>query len=403
LSRVYYIDWLRVFAVLLLVPFHTAMIFVFWDFHLKNPERSASLTDFNSFLDMWQMPLLLVLSGAGTWFALGHRNALGYVKERIQRLLIPLVFGMFVVIPPQVYVERISKGQFDGPYWQFYPHILDGIYPAGNFSWHHLWFLAYLFVFSMLLVPVTARLRREESRAARERIGAFLERPGRLLLMALPLMLFEATLRLVWHGEQNLINDWANFCVYITTFFWGYVLCCDGRIGEAILRQRRTFLALAVACAVFFKLLSAFKLEPVWGYNAPSMALLALRAFNTWCWVLALMGYGKRRLDFTNGFLRYATEAVLPFYILHQTIIIIIGYYVIRWEAGIAPKFIFICVAALITTVTVYEIFVRHIPPMRFLFGMKPTKSPAAVPPPQGPQGSLSPSPTPSSDARTGP
>ena len=371
MNRQYYIDWLRAFAVLLLVPFHTAMIFVYWDFHIKNPELSGALTDFNSFLHMWQMPLLFVLSGAGTWFALGHRSGKEYVKERVQRLLVPLIFGMFVIVPPQVYVERILKGQFDGPYWRFYPHILNGSYPEGNLSWHHLWFMAYLFVFSMLLVRVTASLRRETAGPRLQRLGAFLDRPGRLLLMALPLMLIEATLRVVWNGQQNLVNDWANFCFYITVFFYGYLLCSDERIGAAIQRQRGLFLGVAVGCVAFFKLLSVTGSEPGWGYNPGNMAFLALQAFNTWCWVLALLGFVRRYLNFTNRFLEYANEAVLPFYILHQTVILIIGYYVIRWEAGIALKFTFLCVTTFIVTVTLYESCVRHLPPVRFLFGMK--------------------------------
>lgn len=109
-SRVYFIDWLRIFAVLMLVPFHTGMIFVPWDFHIKNAELSGPLTDFNSFIHIWHMPLLFFLSGAGTWFALGFRSARQYVVERTRRLFIPLVFGTFVIVPPQTYYLSFRRG-----------------------------------------------------------------------------------------------------------------------------------------------------------------------------------------------------------------------------------------------------------------------------------------------------
>lgn len=369
--RLYYIDWLRMFAVLLLVPFHTGCIFARWGYHIKNAVRSDFITDFDTFIGMWHMPLLFVLSGAGTWFALGHRGAKGYVWERTKRLFIPLVFGILVIIPPQTYLERLSTGRFQGSYLAFYPYFFEGIYPVGNFTWNHLWFMAYLFVFSLLLLPLTRRLRGPAAQNARARMAAFLLRPGRILLLALPLMLAEALLRVTWNGDQNLIADWANFAFYITSFFWGYLLCMDERISDAILRQRRIFLVLGVICVAIFKMLTVTGLQPAWGYNPGNMAFLALRGFNTWCWVLALFGYGRRYLEFTNRVLDYATEALLPFYILHQTVIIIIGYYVVSWDAGIPFKFWFICITALAGTVAVYEIAVRRIPPMRFLFGMK--------------------------------
>ena len=375
-DRQYYIDWLRVFAVLMLVPFHTAMIFVRWDFHIKNGTLSDGLTDFNSFLGMWHMPLLFFLSGASSWFALGHRNVGQYVKERFRRLFIPLAFGILVIVPPQTYLERLQKGQFQGSYPSFYPEIFNGVYPEGNFTWNHLWFLAYLFVFSMLAVRLFVYFRTAKGRETVARMAAFFERPGRMLLLAVPLMLMEAGLHVKWPGPQNFVTDWANFLFSITVFVYGFVLCSHERFIAAVVRQRGLFLAIGLAFPLFLKTLAWIGASPQWGYNPWNMICLALSAVNTWCWVLAFLGFGKTYLNRTNNFLQYAAEAALPFYILHQTVIIIIGFQVVQWDMGIMAKFAFINLSSLVAIVAVYDVLVRRIGVLRFLFGMRPFRRP---------------------------
>jgi surface polysaccharide O-acyltransferase-like enzyme len=136
--RRYDLDWLRVFAVLILLCFHSARPFDEWGWHIKNGGVSGFITNILQFINIWHMPLFFLLSGSAAWFALSLRPERSFAKERVKRLFIPLVFGMAVIIPPQVYIERIFRGQFEGSYFR-------------NLSWHHLWFLAYLFVFHYLL------------------------------------------------------------------------------------------------------------------------------------------------------------------------------------------------------------------------------------------------------------
>jgi len=372
--RVYFIDWLRIFAVLMLVPFHTGMIFVSWDFHIKNAESSGPLTDFNSFIHMWHMPLLFFLSGAGAWFALGFRTAPQYIAERTRRLFIPLIFGILVIVPPQTYFERLHKMQFQGSFLAFYPHIFNGVYPNGNFTWNHLWFLAYLFVFSMIALPILARARSERSRQVIASAAVFFAPRGRMLLPALPLMLIQAALRVRWSGVQNLVDDWANFFFYITVFAYGFLLCSHESFAETIARQRRLFLGLGLAYIIFEKILDWTGMEPVWGYNPWNMTCLALGALNTWCWVLAFIGFGKAWLNRTNAFLRYATESALPFYILHQTVIIAVGFYVIQFSWSISAKFLTIQLATLALVPLLLDLLVKRVNGLRFCFGMKPSK-----------------------------
>jgi hypothetical protein len=370
-EREYYIDWLRILAVLLLIPFHSAMIFVEWGFHVKAATTSQGLTHFNSFLGMWQMPLLMFLSGAGSWFALGFRSGGQYVKERLHRLFMPLLLGVLVIVPPQTYFERLQKGQFEGSYLAFYPHVFNGFYPEGNFTWNHLWFLAYLFIFSMMALPLLLWLRSARGKEFLDRSATFFDRGLSLLLLAIPLMLIRASMEVAWPGPQNFVSDWARLAGHFTIFVYGFCLCSRPGLRDAVARKKRWFLAIGFGLVNLFLILDLTGLEPDWGYNLGNMAFLALRGLNTWCWVLAILGYGRTFLQRTNRLLKYAVEAALPFYVLHQTVIIAIGYYVVQWQTGIMIQFVLIMLASLVGTVAIYDLFVKRIAIVRFLFGMR--------------------------------
>ena len=156
-TRRYDLDWLRVFAIDVLLFYHSARPFVTWRWHINNEVVSEFVTGILLFVNIWHMPLFFLLSGSAAWFSMSSRPERPFAKERVKRLFIPLVFGMAVIIPPQVYIERIFRDQFEGSYFSFYLEAFNGPYPEGNLSWHHLWFLAYLFVFSLLALPIFKR------------------------------------------------------------------------------------------------------------------------------------------------------------------------------------------------------------------------------------------------------
>lgn len=373
-NRRYDLDWLKVGAVLLLIPYHTAMIFVLWPFHIKNPTSSLRLTVFNAFLQAWHMPLLFLLAGAATWYALGYRSGRNYLRERLFRLGIPLAFGILAIIPPQVYVERLYQHRFSGTYFQFYPSIFTtGPYPQGNLSWHHLWFIAYLIVFSLLALLLFLRLKEGTGQGIMLRWTSTLAQGRRLFLLALPLMLIQALLRIHWpQGKMNLTNDWANFFFYLTSFVYGFVLCSNDRLREAVVRNRYIALLLGVICFLLFLATKDITgSEPWLRYNARDMAIVALHGFNTWCWLLVIIGLGSSYLNFTNRLLAYSSEAAYPFYILHQTIILVLGFYVVNLGWSISAKFTLIIALSFSLTLLIYESLVRRIKPLRFLFGMK--------------------------------
>ena len=371
-ERRYDLDWLRVLAVLLLLYFHTAAIFYageLGEFYIKNDQSSYAMSCFIAFVHQWHMPLLFLLSGAGTWFALSFRSAGEYVQERFKRLFIPFLFGTVVLVPPQVYYRLLSNPTYQDSYLQFYPQFFNGIRPQGNFEWSHLWFLIYLFVFSLIALPLFLHLK-EAGAHLLSKLSVGMEKPGAILLLALPLASIEGALRPRWPGFQNLYDDWANFCLYLLYFIYGYLLSSDARFGQAIDKHLRIALLLAVtSMLVLFGLWETNNL-PERGYLSYILYQF-LRGVNSWFWVVALVGLGRRYLNFNSKLLQYASAASYPFYLLHQTVLVTIGFYVVRWSAGVMEKFWVISTTALIVTIVLYELLRRN-NVARFLFGLKP-------------------------------
>ncbi|MEL7147300.1 MAG: acyltransferase family protein, partial [Bacteroidota bacterium] len=150
--RRYDLDWLRVIVFGLLIFYHAGMFFVPWGWHIKNNEIYRWLIWPMLFLNQWRLPILFVISGMGTYFALSYRSGWQFAKERWLRLGLPILVGMLFIVPPQVYIERVADGDFTGSYLTYWTTIaFEGAYPTGNISWHHLWFLPYLLIFSLLL------------------------------------------------------------------------------------------------------------------------------------------------------------------------------------------------------------------------------------------------------------
>lgn len=356
---------------MLLLYFHTAAIFYKGDlgeFYVQSDRPSAVMNLFIVFVYQWHMPLFFLLSGAGTWFALSFRSAKQYVQERVERLFVPFLFGTLVLIPPQVYFRLLSHSDYKGSYFQFYPLFFNGIRPQGNFEWGHLWFLIYLFTFSLIALPLLLYLR---SAPLRLILARWMELPGAILLLALPLAAIEGALRPGWIGFQNLYDDWANVCLYLVYFIYGYLICSDERFGAAIDKHLGAAMVLAMLCMA--TLLGLGQHIPDRGYSLSYVLYQCFRGFNTWFWVIALLGLGRRYLNFNSDLLQYLHQTSYPFYLLHQTVVVAIGFYVLRWHINITAGFLLISTAALIATIAL-SAAAQHHNLARFFFGLKPTR-----------------------------
>ena len=373
-ERRYDLDWLRVLAVLLLIYFHTAVIFYRGElgvFYVTDAIVDPALKIFILFVHQWHMPLFFFLSGAATWFSLETRTAKQYVRERLQRLLIPFVFGTLVLVPPQVYCRILSTSHDQKSYLQFYPQFFNGIRPSGNFEWAHLWFIVYLLVFSLVALPIFIYFRQPSRQRLPQWLTTGFDRVGAVFYPALVLAIIEAVFRPKWIGFQNLYDDWANVLLYLSYFVYGYIFCSDRRFGQCLDSQRYWVMGAAIVGMSSLFGLWLTDTVPDRGYSLTYIIYQAFRGFNSWCWVLMALSLARSHLNFKNRWLHYANEASYPFYILHQTIVVAIGFYVVHWELGVLEKFIIISTGSLLTTFVIYELLIRRINTTRFLFGLK--------------------------------
>lgn len=364
-SREYGLDWLRVAAFAALIFYHSGMIFVPWEFHIKNGETSDRLALVMLFFNRWRLPLLFFISGCGVAFSLRRRTWVQFAGERLKRLLIPLVFGMFVVIPPQIYFERLQQGRHYAGYADFYRTVFDFIpYPAGSFSWHHLWFVAYLLVYSLIGIPLFAFLRGAHGRQLLSGLASALDRhPWAVYLINLPSLAVALTLGPHWPVTHNLIADWANLTGSFITFLWGFVIASTPALLDLVERRRREFLSGALLLTVAFYWLR------LPGKNSPLVVTLA-SAYMGMLWIFTLVGWARAHVRTGGPWLTYATEAVYPFYILHQTIIVAAGYWIVQQPWSLAAKLALTMAVAFLGSWAGFEA-VRHGRLTRPLFGLK--------------------------------
>ncbi|MDQ0970740.1 peptidoglycan/LPS O-acetylase OafA/YrhL [Neobacillus niacini] len=164
MNRQYDLDWIRVLATLAVFIYHCFMFFNPWAWHVKNNETDPTyITAISLFMSAWLMPIFFAVSGINSYYALLKRTGAQYLKERLSRLGIPLLFGVMILTPPQIYMERVSHGQYSGSFFNWYPHYFDGVYldigGSGNFAFVglHLWYLFVLLVFSFITLPMFIR------------------------------------------------------------------------------------------------------------------------------------------------------------------------------------------------------------------------------------------------------
>jgi len=371
-ERRYDLDWLRVLAVLVLVLFHTARIFDIWEpFYAENEGASTVLTyTFVGAVNPWHMPLFFLLAGAATWFALRFRSGGQYFLERLRRLFVPLVFGVLVLVPPQAYVGALSHGNFSGSLFQYYPHFFrlgpsgDLTGYLGGFTPAHLWFILFLFILSLVALPLFLYLRREAGQRLIARLAAFFARSGAIFLLAVPLVL---ALALPDIGGKNPFYD-------LILFVYGYVLMADTRFEQVLDRHKTPALVMGLGILLALVVIAASVahvpawLELIMGVSYGSLV--------TWFLLIAILGFGRKYLNFTTPALKYASEVAYPFYLLHQTVIVIIGFFVVQWDGGVLPKFLAIVVASIAATALAVEVLVKRTNVTRFLFGMKPLSRP---------------------------
>ncbi|MES1222258.1 MAG: acyltransferase [Bacteroidota bacterium] len=369
----YYIDWIRVLAFFLLIFFHCAMPFVIFGWEVKNVEKSMGLSRLIWWMHQWRLPLLFFISGVSIHFSLKNRSVIRFAGERVVRLFIPLVFAMLFVIPLQVYFEKLQRGLITGSYISFYPSVWTFIpYPDGTLSWSHMWFVVYLFVFCILLLPVFGLFKIKLLKTFKEKLANSLSHPLLLFALVIPLMFLYFEFYNEYPEQQSLLDDWFVFTFSLTLLFYGYLLGGSNRFWQSCEKFRLYFLAIAVACIFFLYYGYWWRMQLPKEQDGNLYLFGTLSAIHIWSLILAACGFAKKYLNFTNRFLKYANQAVYPFYILHQTLIVAFGYYVVQWPLPIFAKLVILIILCFSSLLFIYQFIIKPFIIPRILYGLKP-------------------------------
>ena len=379
------IDWLRVGATYLLFVFHVGMVFNPAPFfHIRNDDLSFAWLVVCGFISLWHMPLFFLLAGWSAASSLRARGSRRFVVERVRRLAIPLVAGCVLLAPAIKYLELRSGLDLSHTGLRVAPALQAGfktVIPSGlptaapfdesfvtflptffthldRFTWAHLWFVAYLFTLTMVYLPLLAWLLRGRDRV--EGLGSWV-----VYLPVLPLAVIQLTMRSRWPGIYNLYNDWANIAYYSVFLVAGFVLACYPSMDRLVEREWKRSLALA-------GLATGILLVAVLGVFQSPTVLLVGSAVAGWCYVVALLGIGRRFFTSTSPLLGYLSESAFPVYVLHQAAIVLPGYWIIRLPLGIVAKFVLLLLASVALTLATYQWLVRPFAVPRFLLGMRP-------------------------------
>jgi len=381
-ARLYYLDWLRVLATLGVFLFHASCVFSPFEFEINNAQRSDVIMMIQVFFFPWGMPLFFLVSGAGSWFALRRRSAGQFTRERTLRLLVPFLTGTILLGPVQLYLSwshRSQTGAFTGSFLEFLADRVPQIGPKffGAFG-YHMWFLGFLFAYSLLALPLFTWLKGEAGRRAVSRLAGLCERRGAVLLFILPVALVRLSLQPFFPEAQH----WADFFSHGAFFVLGYLLFSDERFLRAIRRDWWILLGAGIA-AILAATAIGMSIEWLDIERAPrtfwEVLMWGLLAVCGWCWTAFMLFIGMRYLDSDSKALRYGQATLLPFFLLHQPAILAIAYLVVQWQASIALKLLVVVVGAFALSIGVTEFVIKRIGILRVLFGMKVPPSTPAV------------------------
>ena len=386
-TRRYDIDALRVFAFGLLILFHTGMFYVAeWGWHVKSAYQSELLQIPMTFSNQWRMSLLFVISGLALSFVWHKYSPGGLALRRIWRLFLPLVFGMAFIVSPQAYSEAVTTGviepgflSFMGQYLSFHD-FPDGAWDGEEYvtwTWNHLWYLPYILFYTLLLVP----------------IGLFLSGPGRRLREAfqklrgpwiivvpiMPLMLYANFVFPKFpYISHALVDDWYAHALYGTFFLYGFMIGRAEGFWAELRRLRWSLLVMSLVAFGFYMLQREVFSEEM------SPALEQVRSFviylNRWGWIVTCLAWGHHLFNKPMRWLPYATQAIFPWYILHQTLTVVAGYNLSPLALGPVIEPMLVLLITIGGCFVLYEYVIRRVALLRPLFGVSYSPRPPGMP-----------------------
>jgi glucans biosynthesis protein C len=369
------LDWLRIGAFTLLMLYHVGMYYVPWDWHVKSDTPQPGLVPWMFATQPWRLTLLFLVSGVATAYLFAKLEPGSFLRQRSLRLLVPLVFGMLVIVPPQSYYELVQKGGYADGYLAFYLRYLsfDRNFCRGKDclivpTWNHLWFVAYLWVYTLVAIVLRRAGAIDRAAAAAAR---WLRGWGVILWPLAWFALARVLLVQRFGSTHALVDDVYNHAIYLPAFLLGVACARSQTLWQAMSSMRWPAAVIALGSYSFVAWYFTAFSDAVVPPDAIRMTQRVVYAAFQWCAIVALVGFARRHLTRDGPTRRYLTEAIFPFYIVHQTVIIVAAWHLKPF--GLAPSveaplLIALTAAACMAT---YEI-ARRIVPLRPLFGLRP-------------------------------
>jgi peptidoglycan/LPS O-acetylase OafA/YrhL len=370
------LDWVRILAFGLLIFYHVGMLYVSWGFHIKSVHRLTWLEPLMLFLNPWRLSLLFLVSGVATRFMLGKYLLGAFVRARSARLLIPLIFGMLVIVPPQSYLQIVEALGYPAGFLDFYVnhYLAFGAQFCPNPcilqpTWNHLWFVVYLWAYTIALVGVLW-LWPAAGDWLGAKLAALLAGPRLLILPSIVHAAWRTLLFPVFPSTHALFGDWYNHADYATAFLFGFLLAKQVSVWSDMQRQRWAALAIAAGVFVVFILLRAGLGASL--FSPPALTSFARIAYGCYQWlaIVAVLGFARCNFTADGPVRRYLTDAIFPYYIVHQTAIIIIAHALQGSGLSAGAEAAIVIAGTALTCVVTYEV-VRRINWLRPLFGLR--------------------------------
>ncbi len=386
-SRRYDIDWLRTLAFMLLIFYHIGQFYVAdWGWHVKSAYLSEFLKNIMLLVNQWRMPLIFLISGVALSLVEAKISRTELLKIRFTRVVIPLFFGMLVIVPPQVYFELVQSEGYTASYLEFLKLYLDinstmyadhqlltsrtGL-SLGLITYNHLWYLLYLFTYTLVYLAIKPLLVIIPWQNISQNVSAFT-----ILAIPFTLVLFYDIVLLQYFPEDTfvLVGDWYNHALYFTVFMLGYALAKLPTVWQTLINKRKVWLVLAITSYSLIVIRSNRALFFDFDYSSASMQtqllINVIWSGNKVFWLLTLLGFAGAYLNKKHPILTYMNNAVLPWYILHQTLIIVFAMWLAKFELGPIFEPILLIILTFMGCALGYEIIKRYVV-TRFMFGLK--------------------------------
>lgn len=378
LARHYGLDWLRIAAFSLLILHHIGRAFAPGQWLVKL-DSIEWLNVPMLFVTPWRLALLFLIAGFASRALLTRTGLCGFLRERAARLLIPLIAAMIVIIPPQSWISLVVNHDYPSNFGHFLTHDAFAFAPVSGVTlpgWEHLWFVAYLFAYTIVLCAGIALI----PAAWQARAGALIDRllGGRKLLW-LPLLYFvpvRVGIAFTLGESHGLFDDWLSDAMFLPCFLIGFALAGRGGFWPAVARSWRA--ALVVALAAYAMLLAIETSYPD-GHPMPHLWAAIDRAAMgamMWAMLIPLLRLADTLLNRDHPWRARLSEAIFPFYIIHQTLIVVIAFALLPRGLSSGAEFAIL----LFGTVAGCWLFYRLgdlIPAIRPLIGLKARARPA--------------------------